>query len=315
MKVFRIVTSLLLIALLCLSPYFWKQSQRDFFAELNSTEPPHFSGTVTLYHIVSERTYAGSLTNWLQMCADQYEKKHRGTHIQVEGMTEPYYLERVEYGRLPDAYSFFSGTLSEDALQPILMTSEGLREGLFDTAYAVPYCFTGYASIRSDQNDAPMPEPDPAATIIMENGAEENAVITDLRSIGDRLRDESGGGSYSISAAGNYTDAVCWLGIAKGAPELYADALRGFFAYLQEAAQQRTLSQLGAFSVLDTVEPESAYTWMKDLSESYKTVSTFDPFRMAAQRDALISDAWAAISGDSEAKTRFQERIKQILRK
>ena len=311
MKILRIVLCVLLPLLLLLGPvYFWRQAQSDFFAEVRKREPQPEYGTVTLYHIVSARTYSGSLTNWLRLCAERYEKKHKGTHIEVEGMTEESYRERVAYGRLPDGYSFFSGTIDRESLQPIGLTSENLRAGLFDSEYAVPYCVTGYAAIRTEQSDVPLPEPNPIASL-MNEGAD--GTICDWRSIGDRLRDESFGGLYTVEAIGNFTDAVCWLGIARDASEQTANALREFFVFLLDEAQQRTLGQLGAIPARDDVAVEYAAPFQKELASAYETVQTVDPFLLAAQRDALQSDAEAAYAGDAEAERRFQDRMMQIL--
>ncbi|MBR0081366.1 MAG: hypothetical protein IJP98_01350 [Clostridia bacterium] len=311
MKTVRIILCVLLPIVLLLAPaYLRKQAQSDFFDSVRHKEPQPAYGTVTLYHIVSARTYSGSLTKWLQFCAERYEKKHKGTHIEVEGMTEETYRERVAYGRLPDGYSFFSGMLDRESLQPVGLTSENLREGLFDADYAVPYCVTGYAAIRTEQADVPLPEANATAALMC---LEAEGTVCDWRSIGDRLRDESFGALYTAEPVGNFTDAVCWLGVASAASEQTALALREFFAYILDEAQQRTLGQLGAIPARNDVAAEYAAPLLKELAAAYETVQTVDPFLLAAQRDALRSDAEAAYAGDAEAERRFRDRMMQIL--
>ena len=314
MRIFRILLCIALLAALLLAPPFlMRMARRDFFADIYRIEAPKTVGTVTIYHIVSARTYAGSLTTWLQLQAERYEKKHKGVRFVIEGMTEPYYLERVEYGRLPDAYSFFSGALTEDALQPIGMTVDGLREGIQNTDYAVPYCFSGYAALTASQEKVPMPEANPlAARMAARNGIETQGVVCDLRAIGDRLRDTSYGGSYAVSAVGNFTDQVCWLGIARDTSAEKAEALRGFFAFLCTESRQRTLGQLGAFPATN-VEAEGLSPELKPIAEAYRTVQTVDPFAYAGARDAVAADAAAADAGDAEADARLQARMVQIL--
>ncbi|MBR0424621.1 MAG: hypothetical protein IJK01_00670 [Clostridia bacterium] len=312
MKVVRIVLCILLLsALLIAPPFLSDMARKDFFAEKRKLPIPEFSGTVTLYHIVSDRTYAGSLTSWLESNAKLYEKKHKGTHIIIEGMTEPYYLERIQYGRVPDAYSFFSGILEEDLLQPFETEQISLKTGLNDLENAVPYCYSGYCAIESNSNDAPLPEGDPIATVLMNSNAQ--GVITDFRSAGDCLRRETYGSSYSVSSCGNFTDQVCWLGIDRRTDEEKAHVLADFFAFLRAPLQQQTLSHLGAFSVLQSVTDTAPLREWKEIYTGYQTVTTVDPFQLARNRGALTADAEKAQGGDTEAWIRFQSRIEQIL--
>lgn len=303
----------LLATLLLAPPFLVRMARRDYFADVYRIEPAKTIGTITIYHIVSARTYAGSLTTWLQLQAERYEKKHKGVRFVIEGMSEPYYLERVAYGRLPDAYSFFSGALTEDALQPIGMAAEDLREGLQNTDYAVPYCFSGYAALTASQEKAPMPEANAlAARMTAWNGMEPQGVVCDLRAIGDRLRDTSYGGSYAVSTVGSFTDQVCWLGIARDTSAEKAEALRGFFAFLCTESRQRTLGQLGAFAATNA-EAEGLSPELKPIAEAYRTVETVDPFAYAGVRDAVTADVAAADTGDTEAEARLKARMVQIL--
>ncbi len=313
MKIFRLILCILLLsALLLAPPYLTRMARRDFFAEHRRLTEPSFSGTVTLYHIVSDRTHTGSLTNWLSTMAEKYEKRNKGTHILVEGMTEPFFLERISYGRIPDGVSFFSGVIDAEDLKLSESTPVLLKEGLFDLDRAVPYCYSGYCSVETDLPKAPMPEEDTVAALLCKAEA---GVVTDFRSAGDCVRNEEFGASYRIKSVGNYTDQVGWLGVWKTAGEEQSKALCGFYDFLREEAQQQTLCGLGAFSVLDGVEDAAPQSDWKDIYAAYRTVLTPDPFALCRNRDALGEDAHLAKEGDPEAKARFEERMAQILNK
>ena len=309
MKIFRIALAAGLIgALLFAPPYLVRISRSAVRTGVETVKTPDTAVSVTLWHIVSAKTYSGSLTKWLQSKAEMYEKKHRGVYLTVEGMTEPYYAERLAYGRAPDGYSFFSGALDTDALQPVGMTSEGLTEGLFDTTYAVPYAYSGYVSLSATGN-APLPEASAVAAI----AAGADGTVCDLRTAGDRMRNEEYGGAYAILPVGRFTDQVAWLGIARGAGDEKAEALRGFFAFLQEEKQQRSLSKLGAYPALSAAQGETVVD--RDVDAAYTAVETVDPFRYAACRDALLSDAEAALAGDEESRERALQRLREIFGK
>ncbi len=323
MKYFRIILCILLLFALAFSPrYLIEQSRRDFFAEVRRREPPSFVGTLVLYHIVSERTYAGSVTAWLQTQADAYGKKHKGTHILVEGMTEPLFWERIEYGRVPDGYSFFSGTLPTDRLREMETKTCDLRDGLADTAYAVPYFYSGYARLSTEQKSVSLPAQNDIAAMMASqpNGDVKNkmpipqtSVVTDLRAAGDALRNEQYGESYAVEPVGNYTASVCWLGIQKGIDNARAEALQGFYDYVRSQSVQQKLGTLGAMSVLAYVEDAVPHAAMKDIYAGYQTVMTPDPFRLQAEKDTLISDAALALNGDEDAERRFQSRMQEVL--
>lgn len=313
---------ILLLAALAFSPrYLAEQSRRDFFAELRQKDPPGFSGTLVLYHIVSDRTYAGSVTAWLQTQADAYEKKHKGTHILVEGMTEPLFWERIAYGRVPDGYSFFSGVLPKDRLQALDADTVALRPGLFDTAYAVPYFYSGSARLSTEQSKVPLPVQNDIAAMMTEKTEEVTdtppvsmyAVVTNLRAVGDALRSEQYGESYTVTPIGNYSDAVCWLGVQRGVSQERAEALHGFYTYLRTDTVQQKLGSLGAMSVLKSVEDAIPTSMLKDVYTTYKTVCTPEPFRLQAEKDALLADAAAGLSDDADAARRFTERMTSLL--
>ena len=140
---------ILLILFLLFSPKYLLSGAKEQYVDTRFVRDQNlYRGTITLYHITRHRPYQGSLTNWLQKRADEYEKKHRGSSIVVEGMSEETFYERIEHGRRADAYSFFSGSVYAD----LLKTIDGeknlpLREGLFQTDRCIPYCYSGYVKL------------------------------------------------------------------------------------------------------------------------------------------------------------------------
>ena len=94
---------ILLILFLLFSPKYLLSGAKEQFVDTRFVRDQNlYRGTITLYHITRHRPYQGSLTNWLQKRADEYEKKHRGSSIVVEGMSEETFYERIEHGRRAD---------------------------------------------------------------------------------------------------------------------------------------------------------------------------------------------------------------------
>ncbi len=114
---------------------------RAFF-EKPATE---WYGRITIWHIVEFKPYQGSGTKFLRDRAEAFCTSRPGVHFEVIGMTAEKALERLARGETPDGYSFPSGFLYPERLQP--MTADGapkLRAGVpaaawEGTLYALPY--------------------------------------------------------------------------------------------------------------------------------------------------------------------------------
>ena len=278
-----------------------------------------YSGSIVLYHIVRQRPYSGSLTQWLKARAAAYEKKHKDTYIEIEGMDEAHFYERLENGRRPDAYSFFSGSLYPDRLKPIDDLLFPYREGLSQTDRCVPYCYSVYcklykASDRTEGKTYYMNEVLAARTGGGEDEASEDradVLYLDLRRAGDLIRYKDGFSLASIEPIDNFTDAVCWMGIDRDTDETKAAVILDFLSFLLEPDSQQTLNALGLLSVRSDVKntpPESA---LKQIFRTYETVQTVDPFQWNAVYDTITEDAALSRKGDREARERFLNRLRE----
>ena len=140
---FRAAAALLiLLFLLYAGPRVGAGTGESFYVKSRQLQPPDYVGTLTLYHIVTCKTYQGSVTAFLTERAEAFNKRNFGVRITVEGMGEKDFWERMSYGRRADMYSFFSGALYEELLQPADFESgEDLRSGLGVTPYAAPGVF------------------------------------------------------------------------------------------------------------------------------------------------------------------------------
>ncbi len=319
MKGLRIVVAILLFALLLFAPpYLVRGASVSYLDTLDVVKAPDFEGTLTIYHIASQKPYCGSLTNWLKARAAAYEKKHYGTHILIEGMGEDAYWERLEHGRTPDGYSFFSGTLYAELLKPLAVSCGTLREGLFATSLAVPYCYTGYCTLTREGKgtgvfgdaitlvragaQGTLTERDDAATLYV-----------DWRTAGDLLRNSDLFMAATIAPLDGFTDQVAWLAVAKDADAAHAEALTAFYAYLLTDEVQVSLNTLGACAVLEAVTDVAPESRMKALMGAVRSVRTPDPLAWQRQADALKADAAAAWAGDGDAQARFWTRLQELL--
>jgi hypothetical protein len=320
MKILRILLCFGMICFLVFSPKaLLKGAQASYVDPRFVRDPGKSAGTIVLYHIVRHRPYTGSLTQWLKSRAAAYEKKHKGVYIEIEGMDEAHFAERLQGGRRPDAYSFFSGTMYPDRLKCIENLHFPYRDGLFQTDRCVPYCYSGYTKlIRTPDgsqervffaNDILAARAGPVRRTETEDRAD--VLYLDLRRAGDLIRYRDGFALASPEPLDSFTDAVCWLGIDRDTDDAKSEILLDFFAYLLEPDPQQTLNALGLMSVRSDVKDTPPEPALKRVFRTYQTVETVDPFRWNAMYDSLLEDAKKASDDDSDARERFTKRLRE----
>ncbi len=295
--VFRAAAALLiLLFLLYAGPRVGAGTGESFYVKSRQLQPPDYVGTLTLYHIVTCKTYQGSVTAFLTERAEAFNKRHFGVRITVEGMGEADFWERRA-----DMYSFFSGVLYEELLQEVDFAPEtDLRPGLTLTPYAAPWCFSGYVKTT-------VGETDPVATLA--NGA--TGTVLDLRAWGDIQREGEMGADAAV--AGAFTDQVCYLGVDRNTDEEKARACLAFYAFLLSEPTQRLLPSLGAFSVRTDAPCPYGNSLLLDLDRAYKKVIAPDPFAYHTHRTKLREEAAAALAGDEGAKNNFFQRLAIVI--
>lgn len=321
----RIVVCLLICAFLIFSPgYLVKTAERDSYLENLEVSAPKWQGMIVIYHIVTHKTYQGSVTYYLKTQAEAFERKNRGVFIQVVGMDEATYLERLSYGRRPDAYSFYAGTIYSEQLQPIDTEFDGFIEGLPNNELVTPYFFSGYVSCKNEaaKGDGIFVSSDlQAARLGILSTSDDNNgfvegrcknTVVDLRRFGDIKRSEKIA-DYKMEAVDTFTDIVCYIGVSKDTDSDKAYWIERFISWLLEDKAQQELTSLGAFSVKRDCEQVFAANELNQLKKTYCTVSTVDPFVFYSNRAALFEEAQRAIEGDESAKKRFLERLSVVL--
>ena len=284
---------MILLFLLYAGPRVGAGTGESFYVKSRQLQPPDYVGTLTLYHIVTCKTYQGSVTAFLTERAEAFNKRHFGVRITVEGMGEADFWERMAYGRRADMYSFFSGVLYEELLQEVDFAPEtDLRPGLTLTPYAAPWCFSGYVKTT-------VGETDPVATLA--NGA--TGTVLDLRAWGDIQREGEMGADAAV--AGAFTDQVCYLGVDRNTDEEKARVL--------SEPTQRLLPSLGAFSVRTDAPCPYGNSLLLDMDRAYKKVIVPDPFAYHTHRTKLREEAAAALAGDEGAKNNFFQRLAIVI--
>ncbi len=149
-RTIHVLVSVLLIAFLALSPpWLLRGLMRDEYRAFMTKPPAAWHGRIEIWHIAGFRVYQGSVTDYLQERADAYCKKHAGVHIDVVGLTEKQYADRLERGAVPDAYSFPPGYVYPEQLTAFAAETPPLAGNLCaaqagGTTYAVPYLMSGY---------------------------------------------------------------------------------------------------------------------------------------------------------------------------
>ena len=292
---------LILLFLLYAGPKAGEGMGESFYVKSRQLREPEYVGTITLYHVVTCRTYQGSVTAFLTERAESFNERHFGVRITVEGMGEEDFLERLSYGRRADMYSFFSGALYEELLQAADFAPEGqLRPGLIVTDYAAPWCFSGYVQTDTGATD-------PVAALA--TGAE--GTVMDLRSWGDIQR--NGEAAADAAPAGPFTDQVCYLGVGRDTDAQKAKWCLLFYDYLLSEPSQKILPALGAFSVRTDAPCPYGNALLLSMDRAYKQVIAPDPFLYHTHREKLREEARLALAGDEAAKNNFFQRLAIVI--
>jgi len=299
---FRAAVALMILSfLVCFGPRVGQEAGESFYVKNRQPAVPVYAGTITLYHIVTHRTYQGSVTAFLQERAEAFNKQHFGVRIAVEGMGEQDFWERLSYGRRADMYSFFSGALYEELLQAAAFPTEApLREGLRMTDYAAPWFFSGY--VQADGEGA-------SPIVALANHA--SSPVLDLRAWGDLRR--AGEARGEASFAGPFNDQICYLGVARDTPPEKAEWCLKFFDFLISAPVQRMLPALGAFSVRTDTPCPYGDALLVTLDRAYETLTTPDPFAYHVHKAKLLEEAELALGGDEAAKSNFFQRLAIVI--
>ena len=292
---------LILLFLLYTGPRVGAGAGESFYVKNRKIPEPEYVGTITLYHIVTSKTYQGSVTAFLEERAEAFSDRHFGVRVVVEGMGEADFQERRSYGRRADMDSFFSGALYEEQLQAAAFEPEAeLRAGLTITPCAAPWCFSGY--VKTDVG-----ETSPIAALA--NHAE--GTVLDLRAWGDIQR--SGEMVADAAPAGPFTDQACYLGVARDTDPEKVRWCCLFYAFLTSEPTQKMLPALGAFSVRTDVPCPYGNALLLDLDRAYKQVIVPDPFLYHAHKTKLQEEAAAALGGDEAAKNSFFQRLAIVI--
>ncbi|MDO4565210.1 MAG: hypothetical protein Q4C04_06315 [Clostridia bacterium] len=313
----------ILLFMLFSPPVLIEALDEDFYSGVIQIKKPEWRGSITLYHIVTHKTYQGSVTYYLQTQAEEFEKANRGVFIEVVGMSEQDYLERLEYGRRPDAYSFFAGTVYAEQLRELSQSYEGFIPGLKAYALAAPYFFSGYADCINEQGaDGGAVSASCFMGALLELQSVDDApgfmdgrygrAILNLRELGDCKRNEKPM-QMKVGAAGGFTEQVCYLGIAKETSDDKAYWMEQFFLWLLEEKAQQQLTGLGAFSVREGLEQVFSDGTLSEIRAAYASVETVDPFLYYSHKAAMLEDAGLAVAGDAAAQGRFNERLSVVL--
>lgn len=294
-RILKITATAVIAAFLAFSPpWLLRGLQRDEYHAFFAKPAATWHGRIELWHIAGFRVYQGSVTDYLQSRADAYCKKHPGVHIDIVGLTETQYRERLDRGAFPDAYAFPPGYVYVEQLRALSLIPPTYLGNLApsvqeDAVYAVPYLMSGYylagnaqlltkygfelpesadaaylqaaLDLSADTPQLSMPVIHAARLGLTGTLAEADAFKSGecmLAVLSARaLGDILRGDAAPLLDAipfPDYTDEVFYLGAAAGADDNQAAALSDFAAFLLSEKEQLRLPSLGALPVIATTE-------------------------------------------------------------
>ncbi|MEG1525597.1 MAG: hypothetical protein RRZ24_09455 [Clostridia bacterium] len=359
MRVIKWLVTASILLFLMLSPgWLVPNLAHNVYLDFWTKPVPSWHGRIEIWHIAEFRTYQGSVTDFLQQRADVYCKRHPGVHIDVIGLTVKRYNDRITRGAFADAYSFPSGLIYAEQLQPLEITLPDLADGISPAtidqkSFAIPYLMSSYFLVGNTQllsaNGFVLPEntteADTAylqsalnisspkapqlympfilaarmglegqlATLEQFQKGQTMLAVMDARMLGETQRASSGNLLVEAIPFTAYTDQVQYLGLSRGATPQQAAAFSEFIIFLLSETQQQRLTLLGALPI---VKLENVPIFSEPLLNALYAASLFpampEPFSYQRHKDALYSEALAALTGDALAKTSFQERMKVV---
>lgn len=116
----------------------------------NTPPPRQRSGTISVWHVVENKPYTGSVSTIIAQAAREIERAEYGTYFNVEGITEQEYNKRIERGQSADIISFPAGLIDENglgeldaadhAIAPQLIKAGSSGGKLYAIAYAQSPC-------------------------------------------------------------------------------------------------------------------------------------------------------------------------------
>ena len=111
-----------------------------------------------------------------------------------------------------------------------------------------------------------------------------------------------------------FTDLVQYIGADAGADETRRGIVADFAAYLLSEDIQRRLPQLGAMPAARDV-PGIVFSddLLADFYAAASGIAAPDPLLYHAEKDALLAEARAALSGDAAAQIAFSGRMEVVL--
>lgn len=143
--------------------------------------------------------------------------------------------------------------------------------------------------------------------------------VSDFRAYGDIERRQGSKGSFSASAYTifEYTDLVQYIALDKSISDKKQGYAYEFMEKLFTEHAQAALSDLNAYPVIEAdniAELKNKYTSIAyDAFSVYRKPKIPNCFLYKRYRDALKEDALKAVSGDADAKLRFDKRIAELI--
>lgn len=110
-----------------------------------------FKGILRLWNIDSFEGGKGSRTTFLNNAAREYEKKHDGVYIMINGVSSDGFSYAADEGNIPDMLSFsFGADVSGYAVKLVGFSFVGGE--INGSCYAYPWCKGGYLIYSLDEN-------------------------------------------------------------------------------------------------------------------------------------------------------------------
>lgn len=143
--------------------------------------------------------------------------------------------------------------------------------------------------------------------------------VSDFRAYGDIERRQGSKGSFSASAytVFEYTDLVQYIALDKRISDEKKAYAYEFMQKLFSERAQSSLSELNAYPVIETDDIsklKNEYTSIAyDAFSVYRKPKIPNCFLYKRYKDTLEEDAQKALSGDADAKLRFDKRIAELI--
>lgn len=281
----------ILLFVLFLPDYVDDKIAQNPFEQWLEHKKEHFSGIITVWHVVEFKPYVGSLGNVIKNAADSIEKNHFKVYLDVTALSSDDAAQLIQKGEFPDVISFPKGFVSEASLHPLSESERSAFDNLVDLSlgennsvvYAIPFVASCEFVIY---NPDKITSDELTVEIARQNSADDfkkgkaSCCMGDAHTVGQfmRLVASQKLDAFELIPIDSGTDLVQFLGIDKNCDENKLSYIFELFSVLLNKKSQKTLCEIGLLPLLNGAELSYEQHFLETAYKNLRDENSFGNF-------------------------------------